>query len=489
MTRFIPFLISLSFSVTILQSQTYYVQLDSDCLDRYEFVTDIDRTPYVVYTSKSDNGATTQLDIGKEHVKWVRTLPAKLINCSSLPFDKAMTLAINNSTVKMYIVRKSPTHFHISPVEKATYIAQTNTTVEVTMADADFVLDWDHLYSNRNLGTPASTKEVFLEGTIKYQCETGYILRKQDDLQSESFKEYTIVPAMGIINKKSVPYATAITNSLKLNKVNDASFIDYLTSKCLNETEGSFTRPVSYSEDMQAVSTNTNNMLTEKGGEIPVSYDNSPCPPPSRSGVHIVQKGETLYSISRRYGVSVDQVKAWNGIGKNNMISICQELVVRAASNQTNPSRPSGSGDIGGSTSNKTIDQSKYHIVKPSETVSQLAAMYGYTEKRFRQMNGLGTFERVYAGQKVFTSDCDCPNTVGVPADIPVPFEAVEEARLTSRGNPDVYFRPIKVHRVKEGESLFAIARQYDTTVDRIRELNGLNKNAKLNKDQKVYVQ
>ncbi|MEO1260586.1 MAG: LysM peptidoglycan-binding domain-containing protein [Bacteroidota bacterium] len=483
MTRFIPVLLSLFFSATIIHSQSYYVQLDSDCLDRYEFVTDIDKSPYVVYTSKLNDGSTTQLDIGKEQVKWIQTLPAKMISCASLPFDKAMTLAVNNSTVKIYIVRKSPTHYHVSPVEKATFIAETNTTLEVTMADADFVLDWDRLYSNRNLATPASTKEVFLEGTIKYHCETGYIIRKKNDLQTESFKEYTIIPALGVINKRSAPDATAITNSLKLNRINDTDFVDYLTAKCPEVEDETFTKPVSYNETIPVTSP-AYDQFTDKGGEIPVSYNSGPCPPPSRAGVHVVLKGETLYSISRRYGLSVDQLKTMNGIGKNNTISICQELIISQVSNQATPSQPTGS-----TTTNKTIDQNKYHIVKPNETVSQLAAMYGYTEKRFRQMNSLGTFERVYAGQKVFTSDCDCPNTEGVPSDIPQPFESVETERLTSRGNPDVYFRPIKVHRVKSGESLFAIARQYDTTVDRIRELNGLDKNSKLNKDQKVYVQ
>jgi len=42
--------------------------------------------------------------------------------------------------------------------------------------------------------------------------------------------------------------------------------------------------------------------------------------------VHIVQKGETLYSIARKYGVTFDELKKWNGIGQNNLLSIGQEL-------------------------------------------------------------------------------------------------------------------------------------------------------------------
>ncbi|MDF2157562.1 lytic transglycosylase domain-containing protein [Algoriphagus sp. CAU 1675] len=56
----------------------------------------------------------------------------------------------------------------------------------------------------------------------------------------------------------------------------------------------------------------------------------SPAPKQSASSqiTHVVAKGETLYAISRKYGVSVDQVKNWNGIGAQNIISIGQKLVI-----------------------------------------------------------------------------------------------------------------------------------------------------------------
>ena len=44
---------------------------------------------------------------------------------------------------------------------------------------------------------------------------------------------------------------------------------------------------------------------------------------------HIVQPKETLYAISKRYGVSVAQIQAWNGLS-DNAISIGQELIVSA---------------------------------------------------------------------------------------------------------------------------------------------------------------
>ncbi len=45
-----------------------------------------------------------------------------------------------------------------------------------------------------------------------------------------------------------------------------------------------------------------------------------------------------------------------------------------------------------------------------------------------------------------------------------------------------------KTHTVKEGETLFSIARRYGTTADRLRELNGFEKNEVVIPFQRIYV-
>lgn len=47
----------------------------------------------------------------------------------------------------------------------------------------------------------------------------------------------------------------------------------------------------------------------------------------SDGGSHTVAKGETLYRLSKQYGVSVDDLKAWNNL-TNNTIHVGQELIV-----------------------------------------------------------------------------------------------------------------------------------------------------------------
>ncbi len=51
-------------------------------------------------------------------------------------------------------------------------------------------------------------------------------------------------------------------------------------------------------------------------------------PPPPKTRLHTVQKGETLYQISRKYGLRVDDVRKLNGIGKDFKIYPGQKLKV-----------------------------------------------------------------------------------------------------------------------------------------------------------------
>ncbi len=51
-----------------------------------------------------------------------------------------------------------------------------------------------------------------------------------------------------------------------------------------------------------------------------------PCPPSGSKSTHIVQKGETLYGISRQYKLSVAQLTQWNNIDENGVLLPCTAL-------------------------------------------------------------------------------------------------------------------------------------------------------------------
>lgn len=81
----------------------------------------------------------------------------------------------------------------------------------------------------------------------------------------------------------------------------------------------------------------------------------SPRPPAGRpAGVrpqaHIVQAGDTLYAIAFRYGLSVDALATWNGLGDGSLIRVGQRLRLyppegagKAGAGKTGPGSPAGS--------------------------------------------------------------------------------------------------------------------------------------------------
>jgi membrane-bound lytic murein transglycosylase D len=44
---------------------------------------------------------------------------------------------------------------------------------------------------------------------------------------------------------------------------------------------------------------------------------------------HVVKKGETLYRISRRYGISVQKIKRLNKLGQSNTIHIGDKIIIK----------------------------------------------------------------------------------------------------------------------------------------------------------------
>ncbi len=44
---------------------------------------------------------------------------------------------------------------------------------------------------------------------------------------------------------------------------------------------------------------------------------------------HVVIKGDTLYSISKTYGISVEMLKKWNNLGTSNILSVGDKLIIK----------------------------------------------------------------------------------------------------------------------------------------------------------------
>lgn len=117
---------------------------------------------------------------------------------------------------------------------------------------------------------------------------------------------------------------------------------------------------------------------------------------------HKVQPKETLFSISRMYSVSVDDIKAWNNL-RDNSISVGQLLLVsKAATNAqagkvpptTAATTPAATTTvIATATGNTPAAVKTTHTVGSGETMYGISRMYSITVDQLKAWNGLAANE------------------------------------------------------------------------------------------------
>ena len=143
------------------------------------------------------------------------------------------------------------------------------------------------------------------------------------------------------------------------------------------------------------------------------------CPTSNRDGIHVVQYGQTLYRISKIYNVSIDNLRAWNGMQFNELLQVCQNIQVYgpvAATSQIPDPEVfvTRSAPIVQNTSSYNSYQKQAggrHVIKQGETILGIARLYGYTEARFREFNVLNPGQERTPGSVLLTSDCACDRT------------------------------------------------------------------------------
>jgi LysM repeat protein len=154
-------------------------------------------------------------------------------------------------------------------------------------------------------------------------------------------------------------------------------------------------------------------------------------PAHAQGQIHVVQRGETLYSIAARYGTTVQAIANANGLGNANMIYAGQRLTI-----------PSGgsSGSASGT-----------YTVLSGDTLSSIALRHGTTVSALVRANGLANANTIYVGQRLVISGS---GTSG-------------EGQSQASGVGTTY-------TVRRGDTLASIAYRNGTTAAAIASANGL---------------
>ena len=172
----------------------------------------------------------------------------------------------------------------------------------------------------------------------------------------------------------------------------------------------------------------------------------------NHSGHHIVQKGETVLGLSRKYGFSEDRFRLMNDLKANEGIKIGQEL-------------------------------------KMSDCVCDVSKSKNPNEKKFATSSVIGMTD----APKEYSLSSKVSNTdTFIEKGIPAPAKSKAEKKIipavvAASTTIATYLRKT-VHVVQNDETMLTIAKKYNLPLTKLREINGLDKNEVLIPTQVIYV-
>lgn len=159
--------------------------------------------------------------------------------------------------------------------------------------------------------------------------------------------------------------------------------------------------------------------LAEAVTKAIVEYAGGRYQAPSGSKYYTVQSGDSLWSIARKYGITVDELKQANNLS-GNLLNIGQNLLIPTLADEP--------------------EKDTYIVVK-GDTLYGIARKLNTTVDNLKSINNLTT-DALSIGQIL-----KVPTNSSTPSD---------------------------TYIVKSGDNLYAIARKYNTTVNEIKSLNNL---------------
>ena len=164
-------------------------------------------------------------------------------------------------------------------------------------------------------------------------------------------------------------------------------------------------------------------------------YTNTPYLEPNKQDQYTVQKGDTLYSISQKFNISVNKLKEINNLNTNTILP----------------------GQIIIITENETPPQPTTYKVQKGDTLYSISQKFNTTVDAIKRLNNI-TSNNIYINQELYIP------TSSTPPSEPLPIPPIDD------DENEEYSEYI----VQKGDSLWKISRDYNITVKDLIELNNL---------------
>lgn len=199
--------------------------------------------------------------------------------------------------------------------------------------------------------------------------------------------------------------------------------------------------------------------------------------PVSGSNYYVVKKGDSLWSIARANGLTVNELKSLNNLSSN-ILHVGDTLLISSAD----------------STDDDGNDN--YYVVKSGDTLWSIARKYNLSVNELKALNNLSS-NVLSVGQRLIVGKGSSNDYVVSAGDtlwaiarkFNVSVDDIKSLNNLSSNNLSIGMilkippysnkqnEETNVYVVKSGDTLWSIARMFNSTVDEIKSLNGLKSN------------
>lgn len=185
---------------------------------------------------------------------------------------------------------------------------------------------------------------------------------------------------------------------------------------------------------------------------------------------HVVKRGESLGTIARKYGVSVEDITRVNHLKSSNKITVGMELIIPVAPASAAAATASASAKEPATTSTapaaakapaESAPVVTTYTVRAGDTLAGIARAKGVSLTQLQEWNGIRDENTIYVGQKLTLKKPSGSATPAAPSsagDAPAPAPSTP-----------------KTYTVRSGDTLSTIAQRHGVTVDQLKSWNRLS--------------